>query len=935
VGRDVERALLSAHLETARRSGSIVTVGGEPGIGKTRLAGDVAAALGAAGHRVLILRCYEETQTLPYGPFREAAGELAEIPALLADIPATSEGARTEAGARLGPFDRVDKLLQQWTTERPLLVVIDDLQWADAASIELVRHLVRRGRGRHRAFLASLRPRECSPGSALDLFLADTARERSRADLPLLALTEAFSQELVRAVLERAEPEVGRTLHGRTGGVPLFMEEQLRLLLLNGHLRREQGTWRLTEAAARGEVPLSPTIATTIQRRVGQLPMDAQELLQAASVLGTRVPLPLLADLCARAAPAVVEDLAPAVRARLLHPVYAAGSDLPDAYVFGHVLTRDTLYVELAPDRRRALHARVARILGGKGSGAIAPAAEHPSEAIAYHAERAHEWRLAYDASVIAGAAAIRALASGDALVHLRRARHLLPSITTSPADRLELERLTIVALLGAGRLADVGVAAQALTTLAAELGDRATETWAWIRLGQVKTFEHHLDEAAAALDQGERLAEAQADPALLAGALSERAVLLHKRGLLAEADACLLRALPLAEQAGNRIVVLNGAIYLGHAQNWQGRFGDAVTHLQEALLLAQAARDTLSIANARFALGLARAGLGQYEAALAELRALMELSEVIGQTYFAARIPNTIGWIHRELLLVDSAVDWDSRSIVETEQGDGPGIAEARANSLLNLAMDVVLLGRLDEAGDVLRDATQPIERDEFMRWRNRNRFALTAGELLLARGDAAGALAAAEDAIGQAQRISSAKYVALAHDLAARALTVLGRNSTAISRFELAVSGAAGLGYIAGQWRALARLAHLLARSGQPDAAAARTGEAQAIVDRIAAGLRAPELRASRLVAEPVAVLVADAVPGVGGSGRLSVRETEVLRLVARGFTNQRIASELSISERTVNSHLVHIFNKLGVDNRVAAAMHAVRAGLADQAS
>jgi DNA-binding NarL/FixJ family response regulator len=112
-------------------------------------------------------------------------------------------------------------------------------------------------------------------------------------------------------------------------------------------------------------------------------------------------------------------------------------------------------------------------------------------------------------------------------------------------------------------------------------------------------------------------------------------------------------------------------------------------------------------------------------------------------------------------------------------------------------------------------------------------------------------------------------------------------------------------------------------------------RTGEAQAIVDRIAAGLRAPELRASRLVAGPVAVLVADAVPVVGGSGRLSVRETEVLRLVARGFTNQRIASELSISERTVNSHLVHIFNKLGVDNRVAAAMHAVRAGLADQAS
>ena len=109
---------------------------------------------------------------------------------------------------------------------------------------------------------------------------------------------------------------------------------------------------------------------------------------------------------------------------------------------------------------------------------------------------------------------------------------------------------------------------------------------------------------------------------------------------------------------------------------NWQGQFTSAVTHLQEALALALSSHDLLSVAHTRFALGLAQAGLGHYEAALSQLQTLQDLTAVIGEPYFAVRVPNTIGWIYRELLLVERALEWDRRSVEQTEHGDWPGFS-------------------------------------------------------------------------------------------------------------------------------------------------------------------------------------------------------------------------------------------------------------------
>ncbi len=633
---------------------------------------------------------------------------------------------------------------------------------------------------------------------------------------------------------------------------------------------------------------------------------------------------------------AVEGDLTPAVSARLLRP---SGNGEDRAYAFTHALQRDAIYAELPPETRRALHRRAATALAQPGS----PSHAVPWAVVALHAERARDWPLARDASLAAGDAAVAAFAGIVALDHYRRARALmtLGQAPATPADAVALDQRIVSALLSVGRLDEAIREAHALVARAVASGSRALEAWAWIRIGQAETFAHHLAAAREALAHAQTLAEALGDEALLATALSETSVLLDKFGYLDEAAAAMARAMPLAEKLGDRSSILGGLDYLGYAATWRGEFDAAVRYFTDARGVSERAHDVFSLASARFGLALAEGGRGRYEAALAALHHLLGFAAETGASYYAARAPNTIGWIYRELGLLDLAREWDERAVSEAFSAEWPGHFEARANSLLNLATDLILLGRLEEAGDVVPRAAEAADGDEFMRWRNVNRLALVRGELALARGDAARALEAAADAVGQAEAKHAAKYSALAHDLASRSLSALGRRADAVERHERAAAIAGAIGYGA-RWRIIANLAAALEQSEHAEAAAQRRSEALTIVEDIAQRVSDRDMRAALLATPEVVALRGSARPGGAADPKsqspqahpmgLSAREVDVLRLVARGLSNREIADALTISERTVNSHLVHIFNKLEVNSRAAAAAQALRLGLAD---
>jgi DNA-binding CsgD family transcriptional regulator len=332
----------------------------------------------------------------------------------------------------------------------------------------------------------------------------------------------------------------------------------------------------------------------------------------------------------------------------------------------------------------------------------------------------------------------------------------------------------------------------------------------------------------------------------------------------------------------------------------------------------------------------MALAGCGEYEEALAALHDLLALAKISGEPYYAVRAPNTIGWIYRELALVDRALAWDEIACAEPDQEGGICHFKARAYSLLNLATDLIFLGRLERAETILDQADQAVNQSEYLRWRTATRLALCRGELALARGDAALVLDLAADALVRATSTDAAKHGHQAHDLAGRALAALGRNEEAVERLEQAVAVAEAIEYRAGHWRGLTHLADALSRLGHAREAGGRYAAAGRVVEAIALSLRAHGLRAGFLAAPEVAALLKRAESGSPPDLApiplgLTPREGEVLRLLVGGLTDRQIAEALFVSPRTINGHVANILAKLDLESRSAAAAYAVRHGLA----
>src|SRR5436190_3068519 len=176
VGREVERAILRARLGAASASpGVFVTLSGEPGIGKTRLALEVCGELMGNEVMVIAVHCYEQLHTLPYAPFHGTA-DLPELASLLDQSEGVTD-ARVLASAQIHLFDQIDRLLLDRAGDNTLVLLVDDLHWADAASLDLLLHLARRGRRGHRAILATVRVDARAPETAVGQLLLDLTRE--------------------------------------------------------------------------------------------------------------------------------------------------------------------------------------------------------------------------------------------------------------------------------------------------------------------------------------------------------------------------------------------------------------------------------------------------------------------------------------------------------------------------------------------------------------------------------------------------------------------------------------------------------------------------------------------------------------------------------------------------------------------------------------
>ncbi len=478
VGRTNQREHLArVWKRTAEGASRVVLLTGEPGIGKTRLAADVARAAHHGGATVLFGRC-DDDLGVPYQPFAEAlrhyvmhspisshrvdlgplAGELTRIvPELAAAVPGLPDPIPAEPETeQYRLFEAVSTLLSNASQRAPILLVLDDLQWAAKPTLLMLRHLVRSSEPTRVLVIGTYRDTDLGRTDPLADMLADLRRDENVERITLLGLkrtsVEAFLESASGHQLDDTGKALASVLHAETEGNPFFIGEILLSLVESGLIHEHNGRW--VSAVAIDQLHIPDSVREVIGRRLSSLSETANKALATAAVVGRDFDLPLLEAASDVTTDELLDAFDEACDRNLVRP----SSDRVGRYSFRHALVRQTLYDELSTTRRVRLHRRIGEAIEAAHRDDIEPhlprLAHHFGEAAAAgdiakgvdYARRAADQALDQVAYEEAGRLCERALALNDA----DEAR---------PAMRCELHLLLGAARLGAGRTADAKAA--------------------------------------------------------------------------------------------------------------------------------------------------------------------------------------------------------------------------------------------------------------------------------------------------------------------------------------------------------------------------------------------------------------------------------------------------------------------------------------------
>jgi DNA-binding CsgD family transcriptional regulator/tetratricopeptide (TPR) repeat protein len=447
VGREAELQLLERAFERASGGqAGLVMVVGEPGIGKTRIAAELATRARLRRAQVLWGRCYESAGAPPYWPFVQAlrgyvrdheqdqlgrqlggvAAALAEIvPEINDKLPGLAPLPTAEPQqARFRLFDSVSAFLRAASAEQPILFVLDDLHWADAGTLALLEFLARDREGSSLLVVGTFRELELTKGHPLIATLAELTRELSYERVTLKGLdAESVGRFIVGTAAIAPTPALVEAVFRHTEGNPLFVTEVVRLLVSEGALSPE----RLAAREQPWSVRIPDGVREVIGRRLERLSEHCQEVLRTAALLGREFTIEQLAalsdDLGEDRLLAVLEE---ALAARLIE-------ELPRAvghFAFTHALVQDTLVAQLSATRRARLHGRIGetleRLYGERAAGHAAELAYHFREAGPAERERFVRYTLR------AGGQALAAHAFEEAIEQFSQA---ISAMADAPID--------------------------------------------------------------------------------------------------------------------------------------------------------------------------------------------------------------------------------------------------------------------------------------------------------------------------------------------------------------------------------------------------------------------------------------------------------------------------------------------------------------------
>jgi len=979
VGRAEELDRLLALLERAERGRPAVgLIAGEAGVGKTRLLDELAARAAGRGVRVLQGGCMEVGDVgLPYVPFVDAFRDLgsrpgeAEVAApLAAAVPslgrllpelATEPGPVQAAGdgfERVQLFDGVLSLLARLSELAPLLLVVEDVHWADRSTRDLLAFLIRTLRGGGRvALVASYRSDELHRRHPLRPLLAELVRvpDLERVELAPFGRLE-LAEHLQAVAGHPVPPAVVDRILTRSEGNAFFAEELV------------------AAGAIRADIALPDALADVLLDRIETLSELAQEVLKVAAVAGRRVGHRLLVEASGRPEAEVERGLRDAIAGQVL-----VASAATESYRFRHALLQEAVYGDLLPGERTRLHATYARLLAAAAEDdpAAGPAAE-----LAWHCLASHDLPGGLAALVRAAGDAANVFAPSEAYRHLTQALELWNRVPDAEAvagvDRVEALTRAAAAANDSGEFRQaVGLAREAVEAI--------DETAEPLRAAMVyeRLSGYLLDAELEVTRLGEQmLAAAQHAvdlvPEAPPTALRSRAAAAMARTLQINRDYDGARrwgeeALEVARAAGS---VGDEARALLIITFLELRFGDVATArslLRDADGRAAAAGNRALELVARHGLGAFELDLGNLDAACAALDQAVELAEQYGLAWNSYGIDSRVlrciahyaagNWDQAERMaaVADERRPAVSAAALYVEVGRGrPGAAErlARLAGYRDADPYVAYLaggneadlarwrGELERSSELARE-TLATQEEAGVPWVLSAiwpaALALAAEADLADRARAAGDQAAVKEHLGAGEELLGRareplrRARELGRQVGPEAMAWLARAEAEWTRVEgrsdparwAAAADAFGYGYLYEEARCRWRLAEALLLEGDRDRAAEQARAAHATAERLDA---APLLAALETLGRRGRLdLGVPSPPGPDTPG-LTPRELEVLRLVAAGRSNGQIAEALFISRKTASVHVSNILAKLGVHTRTEAAAAAHRLGLDD---
>jgi len=855
VGRDEEIKRLMHCLDSALSGkGTTVFVYGEAGVGKTRLVNEFLALAKKMGAKILSGWCLSEA-AIPYFPFTEAFNTYMST---ISDEKAKSTMKKQMGitGWLKGPefvkeskahelfstpeierdrtFEAVARVLLQLSDQEPLILFLDDLQWADHLSLALLHYLARKCKNSRLFIIGAYRPEELIRTKEerlhpLEQTMFSMSREELLIKMELHRLKRDDFPEFLRSIFRSSiDEEFVEKLYKETEGNPLFALETLNLLVEESFLSEREGRWALATSLEKIGIPSK--IHDVITQRIARLEREERELIDLASVCGFSFRPDTLSRTLALDIAKVLRTLVEIEqRHRLIR--------LTDStFEFTHHKIREAIYANLPSELRKIYHLKTAscleQVLAEKISDSyIADIALHYVEGGA--PEKAFEYLVKL------GEKAVDIYANVEAIDYLSKAlenTQKTPSLATSE-NLAKIYKLRGRAWLGQGKTTEAIADFNAFLQNVSNIGDEAMIAEAHYWMGASLAVAIKCEEAELHLLKAIEMARKIGSKLVEGRSLSSLAYSLLWTDLddLEESRMRLEESSRICKEIGDKATDACNHLWLGFHYNIRGDFNLAEENFNEGLALAEEVGDNFHRLNALVLLGLAQAGKGEYNDAISTLQNGLQLSKELGIDAFVNVILSVIGWIYFDLSNIELALQYHNESLRTFR-------CPVR---LVDLGMDYLHKNDYEDAEKCFKEAESGMHLHRLAWWRIRARILLGFGEISLVKGDFTQALKFAEDSLAISEKAGSKKYVAKGLKLKAEALAKTGNTEEAIKLMKNALKLAQQVGNPPLLWQIHYSLGLLLEKHGNPQEANEHHAEAIALIEETASKLKDASLK------------------------------------------------------------------------------------------